>query len=65
MTPLFRDRGVPEKVISRLTEELARWNSVKRQQTNRANAQKSQKKEIIAKKGRGSILSTDDCDFAC
>jgi hypothetical protein len=44
VTPLFRDRGVPEKVISRLTEELARWNSVKRQQTKRANAQKSRKK---------------------
>jgi hypothetical protein len=43
VTPLFRDRGVPEKVISRLAQEFARWNSV-RQQTNRANAQKSRKK---------------------
>jgi len=44
VTPMFRDRGVPEKVINRLAEEFARWNSVKRQQTNRANAQKSRKK---------------------
>jgi hypothetical protein len=44
VTPLFRDSGVPEKVINRLAQEFARWNSVKRQQTNRANAQKSRKK---------------------
>jgi hypothetical protein len=44
VTPLFRDRGVPEKVINRLAQEFARWNSVKRQQTNRVNAQKSRKK---------------------
>ena len=44
VTPLFRDRGVPEKVINRLAQEFARWNSVKRQQTNRANAQKKRKK---------------------
>jgi len=44
VTPLFRDHGVPEKVITRLAEEFARWNSVKRRQTNRANAQKSRDK---------------------
>jgi hypothetical protein len=44
VTPLFRDRGVPEKVINRLTQEFALWNSVKRRQTNRVNAQKSRKK---------------------
>jgi hypothetical protein len=44
VTPLFRDSGVPEKVVNRLGQEFARWNSVKRQQTNRANAQKSRKK---------------------
>ena len=44
VTPLFRDHGVPEKVINRLAEEFARWNSVKRQQPNRANAQRSRKK---------------------
>ena len=49
VTPLFRDRGVPEKVINRLAQEFARWNSVKRQQTNRANAQKSRKKSAPAR----------------
>jgi len=44
VTPLFRDSGVPEKVINRLAQEFARWNSEKKQQTNRANAQKSRKK---------------------
>ena len=44
VTPLFRDRGVPEKVINRLAQEFVRWNSAKRQQTNRANAQKSRRK---------------------
>jgi hypothetical protein len=50
VTPLFRDHGVPEKVINRLAQEFARWNSERKQQTNRANAQKS-RKELIAKKG--------------
>ena len=49
VTALFRDRGVPEKVIDRLAQEFARWNSVKRQQTNRANAQKSRKKSSPAR----------------
>jgi hypothetical protein len=44
VTPLFRDSGVPEKVINRLAQEFARWNSVKRQEANRAKAQKSRKK---------------------
>ena len=44
VTSLFRDRGVPEKVIDRLAQEFARWNLVKRQQTKLANAQKSPKK---------------------
>ena len=44
VTAQFRDRGVPEKVINRLAQEFARWNSAKRQQTNRPNAQKSRKK---------------------
>ena len=44
VTPLFKDHGVPEKVLNRLAQEFARWHSEKKQQTNRANAQKSQKK---------------------
>ena len=44
VTPLFRDSGVPEKVINRLAQEFARWNSEKKEQTNLANTQKSRKK---------------------
>lgn len=44
VTPLFRDSGVPEKVINRLAQEFARWNSGKKEQTNLANTQKSRKK---------------------
>jgi hypothetical protein len=44
VTPLFKDHGVPEKVLNRLAQEFARWHSEKKQQTKRANAQKSRKK---------------------
>jgi hypothetical protein len=55
VTPLFRDSGVPEKVINRLAQEFARWNSVKRQEANRAKA----KKELIAKKRRVQVSQTE------